>query len=171
MAFKVFAAELPFLTASMLFLASIPIYALYTSRRRNGSMGKRLNALAHSVDIKRMLHMLKQNPQLVFYGFSIFFHELGFFMISPYISLFAQRTVSLDMEGVGIVIATWNIGLAIGFLPWAWVTTKMGSWRMMLMHLAISSPIWILLVLSDNLASMGFYIFRFRSCGSNGPAC
>lgn len=162
---KFFAAELPFLTASILFLTSIPIYALYTGGR-NGSMGKRLNALAHSVDVERMLHMLKQNPRLVFYGFSIFFHELGFFMISPYISLFAQRAVGLDMEGVGIIIATWNIGLAISFLPWAWVTTRVGSWRMMLTHLAISSPTWILLVLSDNLASMGFYILVFGIVGA-----
>ncbi|MEM2930651.1 MAG: MFS transporter [Thermoproteota archaeon] len=161
-----FAAELPFFTASMLFLLSIPIYSLYIARGRGRATGNRLKVLASSVDIGTILHMLRQNQRLVFYGFSIFFHELGFFIISPYISLFAQRMVGLDMAGVGMVISIWNIGLAVGFLPWAWVTTRKGSWRMMLAHLALSSPTWILLALSDSFASMGFYIFIFGLVGA-----
>jgi len=163
---KFFAAEIPFLTASTLFLLSIPIYSLYISRGGGRTLGNRLDALARSVDIKTMLQMLRRNPRLVFYGFSIFFHELGFFVISPYISLFAQRVVGLDMAGVGTIIAIWNIGLAVGFLPWAWVTTRRGSWGMMLAHLAISSPTWILLALSDGFASMGLYIFVFGLVGA-----
>lgn len=163
---KFFAAEIPFFTASILFLLSIPIYSLYISRGGSRTLENRLDALARSVDIKTMLHMLRQNPRLVFYGFSIFFHELGFFIISPYISLFAQRVVGLDMAGVGTIIAIWNIGLAVGFLPWAWVTTRRGSWGMMLVHLAISSPTWILLALSDGFASMGLYIFIFGLVGA-----
>ncbi|NHV98495.1 MAG: MFS transporter [Thaumarchaeota archaeon] len=162
---KFFAPELPFFTASTLFLLSIPIYYLYVSRGRR-TTGNRLDVLTRSVDIKTTLQMLRRNQRLVFYGFSIFFHELGFFVISPYISLFAQKVVGLDMAGVGMIIAIWNIGLAVGFLPWAWVTTRKGSWRMMLTHLAISSPAWILLALSDNFASMGFYIFIFGITGA-----
>jgi MFS family permease len=163
---KSFAAELPFFTASTLFLLSIPIYSLYISRGGSRTTGNRRDALARSIDIKTMLQMLRQNSQLVLYGFSIFFHELGFFIISPYISLFAQRVVGLDMAGVGMIIAIWNIGLAVGFLPWAWVTTRKGSWRMMLAHLAISSPTWIILALSDSFSSMGFYVFIFGLVGA-----
>ncbi|MGB9717208.1 MAG: MFS transporter [Thermoproteota archaeon] len=163
---KIFAAELPFFTASMLFLLSIPIYSLHIAGGGGRAAGNRLKALASSVDIRTMLKMLGRNPQLVSYGFSIFFHELGFFMISPYISLFAQRIVGLDMAGVGMVISIWNIGLAVGFLPWAWVTTRKGSWRMMLAHLAVSSPTWVILALSDSFASMGLYIFLFGLVGA-----
>ncbi|MCX8183515.1 MAG: MFS transporter [Crenarchaeota archaeon] len=163
---KSFAAELPFFTASMLFLLSIPIYSLYITRGKGESSRNKLKVLASSVNIRAMLRMLRENPRLVFYGFSIFFHELGFFMISPYISLFAQRIVGLDMVGVGMVISIWNIGLAIGFIPWAWVTTRRGSRRMMLTHLAISSPTWILLALSNSFTSMGLCIFVFGLVGA-----
>ncbi|MEM2087053.1 MAG: MFS transporter [Thermoproteota archaeon] len=163
---KLFAAQLPFFTASMLFLLPIPIYSLYVSGGRGRSQGNMLKVLVSSVDIRTTLRMLRQNPRLIYYSFSIFFHELGFFMISPYISLFAQRMVGLDMAGVGMVVSIWNIGLAVGFLPWAWVTTRKGSWRMMLTHLAVSSPIWILLSLSDSFASMGLYIFVFGLVGA-----
>lgn len=163
---KIFAAELPFFTASILFLLSVPIYFLHIAAVRDRSPGNRLKVLASSVDIRTTLHMLGQNPQLVFYGFAIFFHELGFFMISPYISLFAQRMVGLDMAGVGMVISIWNIGLAVGFLPWAWVTTRSGSRRIMLAHLAASSPTWVLLALSDSFTSMGLYIFVFGLVGA-----
>jgi predicted MFS family arabinose efflux permease len=37
---------------------------------------------------------------------------------------------------------------------------------MMLAHLAISSPTWILLALSDSFASMGLYIFVFGLVGA-----
>ncbi|MBO3754728.1 MAG: MFS transporter [Candidatus Brockarchaeota archaeon] len=163
---KIFTVELPFFTASIFFLLSVPIYSLYIAGGKSRPPGNRLKVLASSVDIRTTLHMLRQNPRLIFYGFSIFFHELGFFMISPYISLFAQRIVGLDMAGVGMVISIWNIGLAAGFLPWAWVTTRKGSWRMMLTHLAASSPTWIILALSDSFTSMGLYVFVFGLVGA-----
>lgn len=163
---NIFAMKFAFLAASIVFLASIPIYFLYINKggghfKRNG-----LQVLTYSVNIKAMLHMLRQNPRLGFYGFSLLFHELGFFMINPYITLFAQKIVGLDMAGVGMVVAMWNIGSAIGFLPWGWVTTRKGSGKILLMHLLISSPAWALLALSDNLASMLFYIFLFGIVGA-----
>lgn len=163
---NVFAIELPFLTASILFLASIPFYFFYVSKGGGRSRVSGLRVLTHSVNVKAMLRMLKQNPHLGFYGFSLLFHELGFFMINPYITLFAQKIVGLDMAGIGMVVAMWNVGAAIGFLPWAWVTTRRGSGKMLLIHLLISSPAWALLALSDNLASMLIYIFLFGLVGA-----
>ncbi|MGQ9690716.1 MAG: MFS transporter, partial [Thermoproteota archaeon] len=96
---KSFASELPFLVASILFLTSIPIYFVHTGKR--SKKGNGWSALTNLIDIKAMLFMLKQNPYLGFYGFSLLFHELGFFMINPYINLFAQQFVGLDMLGLG----------------------------------------------------------------------
>lgn len=163
---NVFMIDLPFLVASILFLASIPFYFFYI--RKGGGMSRvnGLRVLTHSVNVKAMLSMLKQNPRLGFYGFSLLFHELGFYMMNPYITLFAQKIVGLDMAGVGMVVAIWNVGSAVGFLPWAWVTTSRGSGKMLLIHLLISSPAWALIALSNSLASMLIYMFLFGLVGA-----
>ncbi|MBO3839961.1 MAG: MFS transporter [Thermoproteota archaeon] len=162
---KNFMSESPFLIASLFFLASIPVYiAFIRNVKRPG--GNELQVLARSFNIKAMARMLRQNKRLCFYGFSLFFHELGFFMINPYVSLFAQKVVGLDIAGVGMVAATWNIGAALGFLPWAWVSSKKGSWRVLLAHLLISSPAWAILALSNSLWTMLLYIFIFGFVGA-----
>ncbi|MEM2940619.1 MAG: MFS transporter [Thermoproteota archaeon] len=163
---NVFAMEFAFLAASIIFLASIPIYFLYISKGGGGFKGNGLRVLSHSVNVRAMLRMLKQKPHLGFYGFSLLFHELGFFMINPYVTLFAQKIVGLDMAGVGMVVAIWNVGSAIGFLPWGWVTTRRGSGKILLMHLLISSPAWALLALSSSLESMLLYVFLFGLVGA-----
>lgn len=162
---KNFMPESPFLIASVLFLASIPVYVAFIGNRKRPGDNE-LRILARSFNVRAMARMLRQNKRLCFYGFSLLFHELGFFMISPYVSLFAQKVIGLDMAGVGMVAAMWNIGSALGFLPWAWVTSKKGSWRVLLAHLLISSPAWAMLTLSNSLWTMLLYIFIFGLVGA-----
>ncbi|MGQ9690715.1 MAG: MFS transporter [Thermoproteota archaeon] len=54
----------------------------------------------------------------------------------------------------------------MGFIPWAWITAKKGSGKILLMHLLISSAVWAMLASSNNLGSMLFYIFLFGFVGS-----
>jgi len=159
-------AELPFLASSVFFLASIPIYLFFIKEGKKTPGGNELRILLRSFDVKAMIRMLRQNQRLCFYGFSLFFHELGFFMINPYISLFAQKVVGLDMGEVGMVVAMWNIGSAVGFLPWAFATAKKGSWRILLAHLLVSSPAWAMLALSNNLWTMLLCVFIFGFVGA-----
>lgn len=163
---KNLSADLPFLTASLLFLASIPIYIVFLREDEGRFRSSELQTLTSSFDVRAMTRMLERNKRLCFYGFSLFFHELGFFMINPYVSLFAQKVVGLDMAGVGMIVAVWNIGSAVGFLPWAWVTSKKGSWRVLLAHLLISSPAWAMLALSNSLWTMLLFIFIFGIVGA-----
>ncbi|MEM1557511.1 MAG: MFS transporter [Thermoproteota archaeon] len=157
-------AELPFLVASLFFLASVPVYLIFI--REEKPRNNELRMLASSLNFKAMIRTLRQNRRLCFYSFSLIFHELGFFMINPYVSLFAQKVVGLDMAGVGMVAAVWNIGSAVGFLPWAWITSRKGSWRVLLAHLLISSPAWAIIALSNSLETMLLYILIFGLVGA-----
>ncbi|MEM3713232.1 MAG: MFS transporter, partial [Thermoproteota archaeon] len=163
---KNFMAELPFLTASVFFLVSIVVYVFFIRESGKGLKKGELQIITRSFDIGAMTSMLKQNRRLCFYGFSLFFHELGFFMVNPYVSLFAQKVVGLDIAGVGMVVSMWNVGSALGFLPWAWATAKKGSWRILLAHLLISSPAWAMLALSNSLWTMLLFIFIFGLVGA-----
>ncbi|MEM2570511.1 MAG: MFS transporter [Thermoproteota archaeon] len=163
---KNFMVELPFLTASGFFLVSIVAYVFLIREDGKGLRKGELQAITRSFDIRAMTSMLKRNRRLCFYGFSLFFHELGFFMINPYVSLFAQKVVGLDIAEVGMVVSVWNIGSALGFLPWAWATAKKGSWRILLAHLLISSPAWAMLALSNSLGTMLLFIFIFGLVGA-----
>jgi len=158
-------SQFPFLAASLSFLASIPVYAVFI-KNRTGYENSEIRVIYSSFNIKAMVDTLRRNKRLLLYGFSLFFHELGFFMINPYVSLFAKEVISLDMAGVGMVIAFWNIGSAVGFLPWAWATTKAGSGKMLLIHLLVSSPAWALLAFSNDFFTILLFIFIFGLVGS-----
>ncbi|MGQ9479248.1 MAG: MFS transporter [Thermoproteota archaeon] len=162
---KSFVAELPFLLASLLFLITILSYS-FNLRDQEGKTGKNLKTALCLFDLRSIFHTLKQYSYLGFYGFSLFFHELGFFMISPYVTLYVQKVLGLDTAEIGMVVAMWNIGSAVGFLPWAWVTKRRGSGKMLLAHLLVSSPAWASLALSDSFGSMLLCIFIFGIVGA-----
>jgi len=113
-----------------------------------------------------MIASVRSNSLLSFYGFALFFHAFGFSMITPYLSLFADKVVGLDMTGVGLVMAAWNAGLMVGIVPWGWVSTKMGSEVTLVGHFVLSAISWFTLTLSQDLASTAALMFLFGLVGS-----
>ncbi len=147
-------SESPFLFASILFLLSGVVYlVLFRRERRQSSRRSNLGAVVSSIDVRAMISTIRKSPRLGFYGFSLFFHALGFLMISPYVSLYSQKVVGLDISGVGLVIAAWNVGLVVGSLPWAWASTKRGSRYVLLGHFVLSSLSWLLFSFATDLTS------------------
>jgi MFS family permease len=74
-------------------------------------------------------------------------------MISPFISLFAEKGVRLDIAQVGMVVATWNAALAIAQIPSGHLTDRFGARQLLLVHVVLSSASWIIYTWSWNLQS------------------
>ncbi len=146
--------EYPFLVASALFVLSAIVYPLLIRREiRRRAQRHDFHTIASTFDIRAMISTIRRNPGLRLYGFSLFFHSLGFLMIGPYVSLYCQKVVGLDIAGVGLVIAAWNFGLAIGSLPWAWASSRRGSGYVLLGHFILSSLSWLVFTSARDMIS------------------
>lgn len=163
------APESPLLLASTLHILSgvALILALRSSRSANPTQhGRGIREVLSAVDVKGIVSTVRENPLLAFYGFSIFFHTFGFLMITPFLSLYLEKVVGLDMVGVGLVMAAWNAGLMVGLLPWAWVSTKKGSEVVLVAHFLLSAVVWLAVTLSRDLVCSMAIMFLFGIAGS-----
>lgn len=162
-------ASSPLLIASFLFVLSgvaLGRSVLSRGRGRTQDSGLSTKGTARLLDIRSMISSVRSNSLLSFYGFALFFHALGFSMITPYLSLFAQKVIGLNMTGVGLVMAAWNAGLMAGIVPWSWVSTKLGSEVTLVGHFMLSAISWFSVVLSQDLTSAASLMFFFGLIGS-----
>ena len=162
-------ASSPLLIASSLFVLSgvalvRSVYPKARDKMPSGSLDAR--GIAGLLDIRSMVASVRSNSLLSFYGFALFFHSFGFSMITPYLSLFAEKVVGLDMASVGLVMGAWNVGLMAGIVPWGWVSTRLGSEVTLVGHFVFSAVSWFALTLSHDLMGAVILMFFFGLVGS-----
>ena len=159
----------PLLISSVLFVVSG--IALMVSAWSNGKGGisgneRSMRHLLDSMDIRTIVSSVKDNPLLAFYGFALFFHAFGFQMITPYLSLYAEKAIGLDMAGIGLAMAAWNAGMMVGIVPCGWISARIGSEVTLVAHFILSALSWSAITLSRDLASTVALLFLFGLAGS-----
>jgi MFS family permease len=157
----------PLLMASFLYaLSGVALVAsvLTVTRTPGGNAGT--GGTSGILDVRSMIDNVGSNPLLASYGFALFFHALGYSMITPYFSLYADMAVGLDMTDVGLVMAAWNVGMMAGIIPWGWVSARSGSEVTLVGHFLFSAVSWPAITLSRDLSSAIALAFLFGLVGS-----
>jgi len=121
------------------------------------------SAVAHSLrsSITGTASILRSNRELTLLTGALVIHSLGFSMINPFIPLFAEEGIHLDIAQVGILVGVWNLGITIAQIPSGHLTDRFGARPLLLSHFILSSFSWSLYALSPNfeigLATMMFF--------------
>lgn len=105
--------------------------------------------------------MLQSNRELALFAVGLVIHAAGFSMINPFIPLFAEKGIHLDISQVGVIVSVWNAGIAIAQIPSGRLTDRFGARPLLLSHFVLSSLIWVIYALSSNLESGIVTMFLF----------
>jgi len=97
--------------------------------------------------------MLRSNRELALLTGALVIHSIGFSIINPFIPLFAEKGIHLDISQVGMIISLWNAGIAIAQIPAGHLTDRFGARPLLLAHFVLSSVVWSVYALSWNLES------------------
>lgn len=110
------------------------------------------SAVAHSLrsSITGTASILRSNRELALLTGALVIHSLGFSMINPFIPLFAEEGIRLDIAQVGILVGVWNVGLTIAQIPAGHLTDRFGARPLLLIHFVLSSFSWALYAFSSN---------------------
>jgi len=95
--------------------------------------------------------ILRSNRELALLTGALVIHAVGFSMINPFIPVFAEKAINLDISQVGVVIGVWNAGIAIAQIPSGHLTDRVGARPMLLSHFVLSSFSWVIYARSWNL--------------------
>jgi MFS family permease len=162
-------AATPLLISSLLFAVSgiALTVSAWSNNRHDASDNKRsVRHILDSLNIGTIVSSVKNNPLLAFYGFALFFHSLGYQMITPYLSLYAEKAIGLDIASIGLAMAAWNAGMMVGIIPCGWISTKVGSEVTLVGHFILSAASWSAITLSRDLTSAAVLLFFFGLVGS-----
>lgn len=97
--------------------------------------------------------LLRSNKELALLTAALLIHAIGFSIISPFIPLFAEKGIHLDIVQVGITMSVWNAGIAVAQIPSGQMTDRFGAKPLLLVHFILSSFSWSIYALSWNLES------------------
>jgi len=133
-----------------------------------GKMNGYASALSESLrsSVTGTVRILQSNRELALLTAALVIHVVGFSMINPFIPLFAEKGVHLDISQVGIVISVWNAGIAIAQIPSGQLTDRFGARPLLLSHFVLSSFSWVIYTLSWNLESGILTMFFFGIIGA-----
>lgn len=113
----------------------------------------------YALAVKESLHssgkgtvtMLRTSRRLALLTVALVIHSVGVSMINPFIPIFAEKAIRLDIFQVGMIISVMNAGTAIAQVPSGHLTDRYGAKPLLLAHFVLSSVSWVLYVLSWNL--------------------
>jgi len=97
--------------------------------------------------------ILRSNRELAFLAAALVVHAAGFSMISPFISLYAEKGIHLEIAQVGVVVSVWNAGIAMAQIPSGQLTDRFGAKPLLLAHFILSSVIWVVYAYAWNFES------------------
>jgi MFS family permease len=97
--------------------------------------------------------ILRSNRELALLTGALVIHVVGFSMINPFIPLYAEKGIRLDISQVGIIVSVWNAGIAVAQIPSGRMTDRFGARPMLLAHFVLSSFSWVIYAWSWNLES------------------
>ncbi len=110
------------------------------------------SAVAQSLrsSVSGTANILRSNRELTLLTTALVIHAIGFSMISPFIPLFAEEGIHLDIAQVGVLISTWYVGLTIAQIPSGHLTDRFGARPLLISHFILSSISWTLYAFSPN---------------------
>jgi len=103
--------------------------------------------------IKGTARILQSNRELALLTGALVIHVIGFSIINPFIPLYAEKGIRLDISQVGIIMSVWNAGIAVAQIPSGRMTDRIGARPMLLAHFVLSSFSWVIYAWSWNLES------------------
>jgi MFS family permease len=99
---------------------------------------------------KGTVMMLRTNKNLALLAGALVIHSIGVSMINPFVPIFAEKAIRLDIFQVGMILSVENAGTAIAQLPSGHLTDRHGAKPLLLAHFVLSSLCWIFYTLSPN---------------------
>ena len=97
--------------------------------------------------------LLRSNRELALLTAALVIHAIGFSIINPFIPLFAEKGIHLNIAEVGITISIWNAGIAMAQIPSGHLTDRFGAKPLLLIHFVLSSFSWAIYAMSWSLES------------------
>ena len=97
--------------------------------------------------------MLRSNKELSLLTGALAVHSTAITMINPFVPLFAEKAIRLDIAQVGVIMSMSNAGNAIAQIPAGHLTDRFGGRRLLLTHLILSSLCYLFYAWSWNLES------------------
>jgi len=126
--------------------------------------------LAFKESLKRSISgtasLLRTDRELRLLAIALSFHAFGFYMLNPYIALYATYAIRLDIIQTGIIIALWNMGLISTQIPFGRMTDKLGGERMLFMHFVLSTLSWLAYALSRTFTVAAITMIFFGIIGA-----
>lgn len=110
--------------------------------------------------------LLRTDRELLLLAVALSFHAFGFYMLNPYIALYATVSVRLDVVQAGIVVALWNIGMISTQIPFGRMTDKLGGERMLFMHFILSTLSWVAYTFSNGFLAAAVTMTIFGIIGA-----
>ena len=120
-----------------------------------GKVGGYASAVTESLrsSITATVRILESNRELALLTGALVIRVIGFSIISPFIPLYAEKGIRLDISQVGIIMSVWNAGIAVAQIPSGWMTDRVGARPMLLAHFVLSSFSWVIYAWSWNFES------------------
>lgn len=126
--------------------------------------------LAFKESLKRSISgtvsLLRTDRELRLLAVALSFHAFGFYMLNPYIALYATYAIRLDVIQTGVIIALWNMGLISAQIPFGRMTDKLGGEPMLFMHFALSTLSWVAYALSRTFTVAAITMILFGIIGA-----
>ena len=144
-----------FVLSAMLTGSTVVIGFLMVPETVTRRVGGYASAVSESLrsSITGTVRMLGSNHELALLAGALVVHGVGFAMINPFVPLFAEKAIHLDISEVGIILSMWNVGLTVTQIPSGRLTDRVGARPMLLVHFVLSSLSWVVYTWSWNLAS------------------
>ncbi len=144
-----------FVLSAMLTGSTAVIGYLMVPETITDKIGGYVSAVRESLrsSITGTVRMLGSNHELALLTGALVVHGVGFAMINPFVPLFAEKSIRLEISEVGIILSMWNIGLTVAQIPSGRMTDRVGARPMLLAHFLLSSFSWVIYAWSWNLAS------------------
>jgi len=157
-----------FLIASILLAVATVI--IYFSIREIGDKWIGPYHLAFKESLRRSISgtafLLRTDRELRLLAVALSFHAFGFYMLNPYISLYATYGVRLDVVQTGVIIALWNIGMISAQIPFGRMTDKLGGKPMLFTHFVLSTLSWVAYALSKSFMGAAVTMILFGIIGA-----
>jgi len=157
-----------FLIASI--LLTVATVVIYLFVKEVGDRWRGPYHLAFKESLKRSISgtafLLRTDRELRLLAVALSFHAFGFYMLNPYIALYATYGVRLDVVQTGVIIALWNMGMISTQIPFGRMTDKLGGEPMLFVHFVLSTLSWVAYTLSKSFIVAATTMILFGIIGA-----
>jgi MFS family permease len=157
-----------FIIATFLLLSSFVTLFLFTRETMKIINIHFQDALEKSISssVSGTFKLFKDQKDLAWLIIALSIHSFGFSMLLPYVPLYAELGVGLDLVQTGLIMSFWNVGLVVAQIPSGKMTDKFGGRFTLFMHVLLSTITWALYSFSFNFIFATIAILLFGAVGA-----